>query len=994
MTAPGRLRGASNTANGPMALRSMSWDEYQALNKRGVTDERMLEEGFTIPKAPVLQKMSWDEYNQLRDNGLSEVQIRLQGYEIPKDPRGFWAKGRDLVLRPGVQGAALGSSEEIRGAGATAGVGSTMAGRMYTQRKNPIGDLPYIQVRDKERAELARARLDAPKTAMASEFIGSLLAPGASFGKVAKGVGYGAKTLKGAAIGGGSGLLHGIGTSEGVGLGEMLAQGAREGILGLGLGGTVGSVPYVVRGLTGATTQANKLMKARQNLLQSLERVGENPDDVYARGADQVRAARVAEKAREAARVAKEAREAARVANEPDPGPPPDPNLPPDGGRGEGGGLVLDALGVPGGANVLGRLGPLNPDIAKKLSTEARLYPKRPLAQAIQRASQKEKGGIERPVIPSEIGILASIFGAGVRRARRNEAATLVNHLLQPLDDAALQAILPRKGLSLNTANALNTGVQSGSRLLQAEREVEALLMGEKVTRSKNLAEAQRRADLKAELKATNAANVETARVAKLDKQEAARVAKLAEQEAALEGSAMDYNKKLDVKAAEAADRAAKQEAALIGGAMDHNKVIDTRAANAATRAAKQEAALIGGAMDHNKVIDTRAANAATRAADVETARVAKLAEQEAALIGNAMDHNKVIDVKAANAATRAAEKMEVIQGKALTENLPPGARLNTTKFVTTNEPKPTSEEGSLVPSLRFGERPGGPVPYFPDPPPDGGGGAAVVPLPRPVVPSSPSVVTPSETLTQAQAAANQQARQQAARPRFDPETGEVLPEIPVPRGNVGANKMPIPLLTPSETLTQAKAQKQARTPWNTKTEKELQSKTAEYFDLFNQAPTDIIAANPGFEERWLAADPSVRQHIAYRLKYDLGAAEEFAKQAEKRATLETANTTPILKREHHASDYFGDYDRAMEYIRDNNLPFVPQGNFKTPGSINHALDALGLNPHHRASAEDIARITASERIAREPPAQSKTLGEAAEKAKVTRRDGYGRPIP
>ena len=281
-------------------------------------------------------------------------------------------------------------------------------------------------------------------------------------------------------------------------------------------------------------------------------------------------------------------------------------------------------------------------------------------------------------------------------------------------------------------------------------------------------------------------------------------------------------------------------------------------------------------------------------------------------------------------------------------------------------------------PTLRFGELPGRPVPYFPDPPPDGGGGAAVVPLPRPVVPSSPSVVTPSETLTQARAAANEQARRQAARLRFDPETGEVLPEIPVPRGNVGANKMPIPLLTPSETLTQAKAQKQARTPWNTKTEKELQSKTAEYLDLFNQAPTDIIAANPGFKERWLAADPSVRQHIAYRLKYDLGAAEEFAKQAKKRATLETANTTPILKREHHASDYFGDYDRAMEYIRDNNLPFVPQGNFKTPGSINHALDALGLNPHHRASAEDIARITASERIARDGSDVSGRVGPSA----------------
>ena len=234
----------------------------------------------------------------------------------------------------------------------------------------------------------------------------------------------------------------------------------------------------------------------------------------------------------------------------------------------------------------------------------------------------------------------------------------------------------------------------------------------------------------------------------------------------------------------------------------------------------------------------------------------------------------------------------------------------------------------------------------------------------------------PSETLVQVK------ARQQIAREaekmarqvdgespdltpqtRFDPETGEVLLEI--------AENVP-------KTLTRAKAQKKARTPWNTKTEEELQSKTVEYFDLFDQAPTDIIAANPGFKERWLAADPSVRQHIAYRLKYDLGAAEEFAKQAKQRATLATANTTPILKREHHASDYFGNYDRAMEYIRDNNLPFVPHGNFKTPGSINHALDALGLNPHHRASAEDIARITASERIARDGSDVSGRVGPSA----------------
>ena len=879
MTAPGRLRGASNTANGPMAPRSMSWNEYQALNKRGVTDEQMLKEGFTIPKAPVLQKMSWDEYNQLRDNGLSEVQIRLQGYEIPKDPRGFWAKGRDHVLRPGVQGLTLGFSDELRALPYLLPGGET-----------------YTQVRDKEQAALARARLDAPKTAMASEFIGSLLAPGAAFGKVAKGVGYGAKILKGAAIGGGSGLLHGIGTSDvdKVGVGGVLKQGLLEGGLGLGLGATVGAAPYVVRGLTGATTQANKLMKARQNLLQSLERAGEKTDDVYARAADQARAARVAE----------EAREAARVANKPDPDLPPDLNLPPDGGGGEGGGLVLDALGGPGGANVLQRLGPLNDDIAEKLATEARLHPEHPLAQAMRRASRQEKGGIERPVIPSEIGVLASIFGAGVRRARRNEAGTLVNHLLQPLDDAALQAILPRKSLLPPIESVL----------LKAERGAADAARTRAEAKVGRLAEARRQAVLKAKFKAANAADVETA-----------RVAKLAEKEAALEGSAMDYNKKLDVKAAEAADRAAQEEAALIGNAMDRNKVIDVKAANAATRAANVETARVA------------------KLAEQETARVAKLAEQEAAL-----------EVKAANAAARAAEKMEVIKGRALTENLPEGARLNATKFVTSNKPKPTSEEGSLVPSLRFGERPEGPVPYFPDPPPDGGGGAAVVPLPRPVVPSSPSVVTPRPlglvAQAKARAADNQRARQQA------------------PRGDVGANEMLIPLPKPSQTL--PGAIDEVLIPGSTEADHvaRLQALSPEHFDAHPNTIRQYLEMGDG------TGKPTVAQNnVMHQLKKAAYQAEEFAKE-------EAANQVPELTgltrywNNLPPQDHAGNAQKAVASLKEDGLEV-------TPKSMNARLKALGLILDPKSSGT--ARTTGTG-----PPAQSKTLGEAAEKAKVTRRDG------
>lgn len=143
---------------------------------------------------------------------------------------------RDHVVRPALQGVTQGFSDELRGAF------SMPIGDDADMRARERGDSrsvteQYTGERDRERRALANAREDWPKTAIASEVGGGLVAPGVGYAKVAKGTPLLLRALAGFGAGATGGAVYGAGTSEGgegeiTPLSKVADDAGRSGVIG------------------------------------------------------------------------------------------------------------------------------------------------------------------------------------------------------------------------------------------------------------------------------------------------------------------------------------------------------------------------------------------------------------------------------------------------------------------------------------------------------------------------------------------------------------------------------------------------------------------------------------------------------------------------------------------------------------------------------------------------------------------------------------------
>lgn len=178
-------------------------------------------------------------YKQLRAQGLSPEDAYAQAQQTEdfsdvtakgastadpdRDTRGALAKARDWVVRPALQGASLGFSDELRGVGAAL---------------VPGGD-DYTTARDKERAALDRAHEEAPVVSRLAEIAGGVAVPVGAYGQATKGAGLLSRMAAGAKVAGVSGTVGGAGISRGD-PGEI--ETPLEVLPEAAIGGVVGSV--------------------------------------------------------------------------------------------------------------------------------------------------------------------------------------------------------------------------------------------------------------------------------------------------------------------------------------------------------------------------------------------------------------------------------------------------------------------------------------------------------------------------------------------------------------------------------------------------------------------------------------------------------------------------------------------------------------------------------------------------------------------------------
>lgn len=184
-----------------------------------------------------------DRYKQLRAQGLSPEEAYAQAQQAEdfsdvtgrgastadpnRDTRGVLGKARDWAVRPALQGASFGFSDELRGVGAAL---------------VPGGD-DYTTARDKERAALDRAHDEAPVISRLAEFAGGVAVPVGAYGQATKGAGNLARIAAGAKIGAATGALGGVGISRGQdGEIETPLDVLPEAAIGGAMGGAVGGV--------------------------------------------------------------------------------------------------------------------------------------------------------------------------------------------------------------------------------------------------------------------------------------------------------------------------------------------------------------------------------------------------------------------------------------------------------------------------------------------------------------------------------------------------------------------------------------------------------------------------------------------------------------------------------------------------------------------------------------------------------------------------------
>lgn len=335
------------------------------------------------------------------------------------------------MMRANVQGATLGTSDELRGILAALGA-SLPGGQSPTEA--------YQAGRDTERQALSQFAQEHPVAAPLSEVAGAAMIPLGPLGQSLRTGRLLARVGKGAAAGAGLGGAYGFGAAEGTPE-EQLAQAMR----GVRVGAVVGgALPGAVAGAKatgqtaakvgrwfGITTNTTRDKAARKAIEAALERTGQTMDDLRPRA------------------------EAALVEGR-------NPTL-------------LEVLG-PGGEEVLATMGPLGNEAAGRAFSIGAARKAGDLSDALISASQRRPGihkGIPSPYFKGAW----AIRGADVlrNRAARREAEALLEQILQPVQGPGLAAatetgtaVAPRVGPNVPTlAQTLPAEIQAAVRALK-----------------------------------------------------------------------------------------------------------------------------------------------------------------------------------------------------------------------------------------------------------------------------------------------------------------------------------------------------------------------------------------------------------------------------------------------------------------------------------------------------------------------------------------------
>ena len=121
--------------------------------------------------------------------------------------------------------------------------------------KSLLDGSDYAGNLDKNRGFLGHAQSEHPVASIAGGVAGAVPLALTGIGAAGEGAGLGARMLSGALAGGGTGALHGFGSGEG-GPGNRAVQGAKEGIIGGGIGAAIpaigAGIGKVVQALKGA----------------------------------------------------------------------------------------------------------------------------------------------------------------------------------------------------------------------------------------------------------------------------------------------------------------------------------------------------------------------------------------------------------------------------------------------------------------------------------------------------------------------------------------------------------------------------------------------------------------------------------------------------------------------------------------------------------------------------------------------------------------------
>lgn len=226
-----------------------------------------------------------------------------KGPAIPEGPNKPEAQSQgETALHSGLQGVSVGLADEAQGLIGGATEGGAMALEALglkdapedladpvtgeSTRKSALQRLlkSYEQARDWERSAVHQGERDNPKTALASEVVGSLVAPGPKGTKGLKGL---ARVGEGALTGAKMGAAYGFGKSEGEGAGDVALDTAIGGGVGAGTGAVIGGVSALAQPMLKklAERQAMKAAGVRGGIKNVPQSVGiENQHEFDAMG--------------------------------------------------------------------------------------------------------------------------------------------------------------------------------------------------------------------------------------------------------------------------------------------------------------------------------------------------------------------------------------------------------------------------------------------------------------------------------------------------------------------------------------------------------------------------------------------------------------------------------------------------------------------------------------------------------------------------------------